>query len=144
MNKETWTKATLLITRLSLGWLMFYAGFSKIIDPAWSAKGYLLSAQTFTGFYAWLASPSVLPFVDFANKWSLLLLGISLISGKLVRISGMLGALLMFLYYIPVLAFPYVGHGFLIDEHIVYAGILLYLATQAPAFSLQVLKKPVR
>ena len=34
----------------------------------------------------------------------------------------------MLLYYFPAVEFPFVGHGFIVDEHIVYALILLFFA----------------
>jgi thiosulfate dehydrogenase (quinone) large subunit len=128
MSESNTTKITLIMTRVTLGLLMLYAGFSKIIDTSWTAKGYLLSAKSFAGFYGFLASPALLPYVDFANKWALFFLGLSLITGLFLRLSGVLGALLMILYYFPVLSFPYVAHGLLIDEHLVYAAVLLYFS----------------
>lgn len=122
-------KLSLTLLRVGLGWLMFYAGYTKIINPDWSAAGYLQNAQTFTGFYQWLAQDSILPVVNFLNEWGLTLLGLSLIFGVFVRLSASLGALLMLLYYFPVLNFPYIGeHSFLVDDHIIYAVALLYLA----------------
>ena len=121
-------KKILALLRIALGWLFFYAGFTKLINPAWSSKGYLLGAKSLQGLYAWLASDGVLPFVDFINEWGLTLLGISLIVGIAVRLSAVLGALMMFLYWFPVLTFPYVDHGYLVDDHIVYALALLYFA----------------
>jgi len=48
--------------------------------------------------------------------------------GIFVRLSSKLGAILMLLYYIPILHFPYVGtHSFLVDEHIIYVFSLLLL-----------------
>lgn len=117
----------LLLLRLALGWLFLYAGLTKVLDPSWSAAGYLGSATTFSGVYAWLASDGILPVVNFVNQWGLTLLGASLILGGLVRVSAPLGALLMLLYYFPVLDFPMVGYGFLVDEHLVYALALLLL-----------------
>jgi thiosulfate dehydrogenase [quinone] large subunit len=118
----------LALTRIALGWLFFYAGITKVLDQAWSAKGFLLSSKTFTGFYAWLASDGILPIVDFINKWGLTLLGVALILGLCVRLASLLGALLMVLYWFPVLTFPTVAHGYLVDEHIIYALVLLYFA----------------
>ncbi len=120
------SKIWLFTTRVVMGWLMFYAGITKVIDPTWSAEGYLKSAKTFAAFYAWLASPAMLPITNFVNEWGLTLLGVSLIFGSVVRLSSVLGAVLMVLYYFPVLEFPYVAHGFLVDEHIIYAAILMY------------------
>ncbi len=126
------TKITLLILRLSMGWLMLYAGITKVIDPEWSAAGYLGAAKTFPGFFNWLASDQLLPFINFINEWGLTLLGVSLILGVFVRLSSVLGAILMLLYFLPVLDFPYAGYGFLVDEHIIYALVLiLFAVTQA-------------
>lgn len=123
-------KALLACLRVALGWMMLYAGMVKVIDPAWSAGGYLKGAKTFAVFYQWLASPSILPVVNFINEWGLTLLGISLVLGVFVRISSLLGAALMILYYLPVLDFPYPNpHAYLVDEHIVYALALLFFAS---------------
>ena len=119
----------LLISRLAVGWLMFYAGITKIVNPAWTAGGYLANAKTFPGFYGWLAAPENISWVNFLNEWGLTLIGLSLILGLGVRLSSILGALLMLLYYFPVLEFPEVAHGFIVDEHIIYAAILLFFAT---------------
>jgi thiosulfate dehydrogenase [quinone] large subunit len=122
-------KKSLFLLRLLTGWMMFYAGITKVFDPNWSAAGYLNSAKTFAGFYGWLASPGVLPIVNFVNEWGLTLLGVSLILGLGVRLSSILGAVLMLLYYFPILDFPYPNpHSFIVDEHIIYAAVLLYLA----------------
>lgn len=116
--------------RISLGILFFYAGITKVIDPSWSAEGYLRSAKTFSEFYLFLASPGILPITNFLNAWGLTLLGTALLIGVFVRLSSWLGALLMLLYYFPVLNFPFVGeHGFLVDEHIVYIFALLLLGS---------------
>lgn len=122
----------LLPFRLALGWLFFYAGVTKIFDPQWSPKGYLLSAKTLPALYAWLASPSVLPILTVIAAWSLFLLGVSLLLGIGIKISGRLGAVLMVLFYLPILSFPLVGnHGFLVDEHVIYALALLVLSSGA-------------
>ncbi|MDP3947789.1 MAG: DoxX family membrane protein [bacterium] len=125
---ERYQKITLFALRVALGWLFLYAGISKIFNPDWTSEGYLRGAKTFASFYAWLAQPGLLPFVDFINEWGLTLLGVSLVLGLFVGISSRLGALLMVLYYFPVLDFPGVGHGYLIDDHIIYALVLMYFA----------------
>lgn len=122
-------KVSLLLLRLALGWLMFYAGITKIMSPDWSAAGYLEHAKTFSGFYGWLASSANIGWVSFINEWGLTLLGVSLILGIGVRLSSILGAVLMLLYYFPVLTFPYIApHSFIVDDHIIYALVLLIFA----------------
>ena len=124
------TNTVSIFLRLAFGWLFFYAGFTKVINPEWSAAGFLNNAQTFSSFYGWLASPNILPIVDFLNQWGLTLIGAALILGVFVRLSAYLGALLMILYYFPTLSFPYAGeHSLLVDDHIIYALALLLLAS---------------
>ncbi|MEK7170292.1 MAG: DoxX family membrane protein [Patescibacteria group bacterium] len=120
---------SLFFLRISLGALFFYAGITKVLDPSWSAAGYLLNAKTFSGLYAWFASPALLPFTNFVNEWGLFLIGLCLMLGICVRISGIAGAMLMLLYYFPILDGVYPNpHSFLVDEHIVYVFALLTLA----------------
>lgn len=42
---------SLLLLRATLGWLFFYAGLTKVLNPAWSAAGYLNGAKTLPDFY---------------------------------------------------------------------------------------------
>lgn len=123
-------KGSIFILRVVLGWLMFYAGITKMLDPNWTAANYIASTATFEGFYNWLISPGVIDVINLLNVWGLTLLGVSLILGIFVRLSSFLGAILMFLYYLPVLDFPYAGsHSFLVDEHIIYIFIFLLFIT---------------
>ena len=126
-------KVMIFLLRVAMGWLMLYAGVIKITDPKWSAKGYLLSAKTFSGFYQWLASDSILPVANFFNEWGPVLIGVSLIVGLWVKISSLSGALLMILYYFPILVFPYAGeHSYIVDEHIIYILVfILFFALNA-------------
>lgn len=119
----------LFLLRIALGVIMFYAGITKVLDPSWTAAGYIKGAKTFSGFYQLLLNPNVLPIVNFFNQWGLTLLGISLILGLFVRFSSVFGAVLMLLYYFPALNFPYVGsHSFLVDDHIIYILVLILFA----------------
>ena len=121
-------KISLFLLRISLGWLFFYAGITKVFNPEWSAAGYLQGAKTFAGFYQWLLQPEILPIVNFLNEWGLTLLGVALILGVFVRLSSVLGAILMLMYYFPTLEFPYIGHSYIVDEHFIYVLILLLFA----------------
>lgn len=126
---DTQVKIAVLLLRLSLGWLFFYAGITKVLSPDWSAAGYLAGAKNFVSFFHWLATPAVLPVVNFLNEWGLTLLGVSLLAGLFVRWSAPAGAALMLLYYFT-LQFPYPSeHSFLVDEHIIYALALVLLWT---------------
>jgi len=127
---------TLLLLRLSLGWMMLYAGVTKLFDPGWSAAGYLAHAQTFPAFFAWFARPEVLPFTNALNEWGITLVGISLLLGAATRAGAFFGILLMLLYYFPALAFPYPNaYSFIVDDHLIYAAAFaLLMALRAGTF----------
>lgn len=121
-------RITLLLLRVSLGWMFFYAGITKLIDPKWSAAGYIGAAKTFPAFYHSLLAPGVINVVNFVNEWGLVLLGISLILGLFVSFSTVFGAILMALYYFARLKFPYPdANSYIVDQHIIYIFALLYL-----------------
>jgi thiosulfate dehydrogenase (quinone) large subunit len=118
----------LFVLRVTIGWLMFYAGITKVLNSDWSAAGYLKNAKTFSGFYQWLAGSDLIGIVNFVNEWGLTLLGVSLILGVGVRFSSTLGAILMLLYYFPAVNFPSVPNGFIVEEHIIYAAVFVFFA----------------
>lgn len=121
-------KISLFLLRLAMGALCLYAGITKVIDPAWTAAGYIKGASTFAMFYQWMLNPAILPVINFMNAWGLTLLGVSLLLGAFVRLSSYLGIALMLLYYFA-LSFPYPNaHALIVDEHIIYATVLLVLA----------------
>ena len=121
-------KFFLFLLRVTVGWMFFYAGITKVLNPQWSAEGYLKGAKAFTWFFQIILDPSVLPIINFMNKWGLTLLGISLVLGLFVRFISLLGVLLMALYYIA-LGFPYPNpHSYIVDEHIIYISILFFFA----------------
>ena len=125
----TFQKFSLFLLRVATGWFFFYAGITKVLNPNWSAAGYMKGAKTFVWFYQCLLQPNILPVINFVNEWGLTLLGASLILGIFVRLSSILGIALMVLYYLPVLEFPYIGKSsYIVDDHIIYALILLYFS----------------
>ncbi|MCC6404926.1 MAG: DoxX family protein [Candidatus Yanofskybacteria bacterium] len=126
------SKPLLAILRIALGWMFFYAGVVKLMDPAWSAAGYLQGAKTFPALFHWFASPSVLPVTNLLNEWGLTLIGLSLMLGALVRFSAPLGALMMALYYLVPLEFPHPNaNAFIVDQHIIYIVLLLFFAASS-------------
>ncbi|MBP9772055.1 MAG: DoxX family protein [Candidatus Pacebacteria bacterium] len=126
-------RISLFLLRISLGWLFFYAGITKVLNASWTSSGYLAGAKTFPELFQFFAQPNVLPFVDFLNEWGLTLIGLSLIIGVFTRLSSVLGIILMALYYLPILQFPYPNeHAYIVDEHVVYAiGLLVIYAFDA-------------
>lgn len=125
----TFQKVSIFCARIAIGWLFFYAGITKLLDPDWSAVGYISQAKTFPGFFDFLAGPSMIGITNALNEWGLTLVGIFLMAGVAVRISSILGASMMLLYYLPGLEFPYPNaHAYIIDEHIIYISLFMILA----------------
>lgn len=132
MNTKIVTTASVLL-RMLLGWFMFFAGIEKVLDPAWSASGFLLNAKTFPDFYAWFGDPSNSWWIDPMNAWGITLIGVALLLGVAVRPAALLGALLMVLYYFPQNVFPSVPHGFIVEYHFIYAVAFILIAFFSPA-----------
>ena len=122
-SPEGGQKISLFLLRVGMGILFFWAGYTKLINPAWSAAGYISGSKVFAGFYSWLLSSNILPTINFLNEWGLTLIGAALILGVFVRFASFFGLLLMVLYYLPI--FP-PAHG-LVDEHIIYSLVFLVL-----------------
>ena len=121
-------RGVIFILRILMGWTFLYAGAGQIWDN-FDTAGFLNHVVTFHNFFALFAAPAVLPFTDVMVKWGHLLIGLSLISGLGVRLSGPFGVLLMITYYFAHMKFPYIEEpvNFLVDYHLVYATVIVYL-----------------
>lgn len=119
---EAWFGYAVLLTRVVMGWILFYSGVTKLLDPAWTAEGFLLTTAGVDAnplSYVWVTlAQDWLWLVDPLNAWGLTLIGLSLLLGALVRIGSAFGILLMFIYYLASLPLEW---GFIVDYHIVYA-----------------------
>lgn len=121
-------KISLAVVRIVMGLMFFYAGITKVVNPEWTAAGYMKGAKNFVGMYEWFSSPGILPIVDFLNAWGLTLLGVALILGIAVRLGAFFGVIMMLMYYFVILDFPYPNaHAFIVDEHIIYSAVLVFL-----------------
>lgn len=125
-------KFSLFALRVTMGWMFFYAGITKVMNPAWSAEGYIKGAKQMAGMYEFFLSPQILPIINFVNAWGLTLLGVSLILGVLIKYSAPLGIVLMALYYLA-LGFPMPNpNAYIVDDHIIYiAGLLVLMSFDA-------------
>jgi len=94
--------------RIIIGWHFLYEGIDKLMTSGWTAKPYLLGSRwIFSGlFHSMAASDSVMRIVDFLNVWGLILIGISLFIGLLVRWSSIAGSLLLIMYFVAYPPIP--------------------------------------
>jgi len=107
---KKYTSYLLTVLRILVGWHFLYEGITKLMDPGWTSKFYLLGSKwIFADLFHWMASsPNVLNVVDFLNVWGLILIGLSLFIGLFVRWSSVCGAVLLFFYFV---AYPPIfGH----------------------------------
>lgn len=133
LNNTQMLAVMIVILRLVMGWIFFESGLTKLLNPEWSASGYLMFAipegNPFGGLWAALAGN---PLVDSLNAWGALLIGISLLLGALVRWSATWGIVMMLFYWASALhgglaqGFPN-EFGWFFDQHMVYALILMML-----------------
>jgi thiosulfate dehydrogenase [quinone] large subunit len=118
----------ILFFRLTVGWTFLYAAIHHFGDGKF-VTGFLSSTKTFHDVYAPFTNPAVAPTLTFLVEYGHLLIGLSLISGLLVRASAPFAIMLMLLYWTAHMDYPYIENvnNYLIDYHIVYAGVLVYL-----------------
>jgi len=129
-------KLFITILRMAIGWHFLYEGISKFFVVNWSAYPFLANTSGFlSGFYHWLAaSPLLMKSVDLMNIYGLILIGIALFIGLIVRYAAISGALLLSLYYFAYPPFGSSlfsigeGHFFIVDKLFIEAAVLLFIA----------------
>jgi thiosulfate dehydrogenase [quinone] large subunit len=144
-------RSALTLLRLLIGWHFLYEAAVKIFNPNWTAKYYLLSAESFTKpFFTWLAGDGLIGMVDFMNILILAIVGLTLVLGVFERLGALLGIVLLLLYYFAHPAFPGAsqagteGSYFLINKNLIEAAALyvIYLCPTGQYFGLRGLMSP--
>lgn len=115
LNKSA--KISLFLLRLIMGWSMLGPGLAKLMNPAWTAAGYLnASTGPFAEIFKAMAGSKL---VDILNIYGLTLVGIAIILGIVVRFASFWAIVMLLLYYLSWFEQNTI-HGY-IDYHIVYA-----------------------
>ena len=127
----SWVAYALVFMRIAMGWVLFQGGIVKVLDPEWTAAGFLQFAipegNPFMSLWQNFAGN---PTIDFLVAWGLTLTGLGLILGVLVRWNAFWGAVMMLFFWAASLhgglaqGLPF-EHGWVVDDHLVYA-ILLF------------------
>ncbi|MFA6129284.1 MAG: DoxX family membrane protein, partial [Bacteroidales bacterium] len=94
--------------RMIVGWHFLYEGITKLMSTGWSAKMYLMGSKWIFAdiFHQMAASAGIMKVVDFLNIWGLILIGLSLFVGLLVRWSSIAGAVLLLFYFVAYPPIP--------------------------------------
>jgi thiosulfate dehydrogenase [quinone] large subunit len=137
---EQWLGYAIVALRVVMGWTLFQGGVTKLVtyldaDPSndWTAAGFLLNAIPEGNPLAWLwPILAEAPLIDVLNVAGLTLTGLGLILGAFVRWNAFWGAVMMLFYWLAalqggLLAGLPVAHGWVVDDHLVYAALLFGL-----------------
>jgi len=129
MDTAAKKKALIIFFRLAMAWTFLYAASHQVFDPKFSVAGFLSHTKTFHDVYAPFTTPTWAPLITFLVGYGHLLIGLSLLVGLMVRVSANFGILLLLLYWTAHMDFPFIENrnNFLVDYHIVYAGVLVQL-----------------
>lgn len=137
---ERWVGEALVGMRIVMGWVLLQGGLTKLItyldanpENNWTAAGYLLNAipegNPLMGMWGSMAGS---PMTDILVMWGLTLTGLGLIIGAFVRWNAFWGAVMMLMFWAASLqgglaqGLP-LAHGWVVDDHVVYAMLLFGL-----------------
>ena len=129
MTQSTTDRSFILVFRLLMAWTFLYAASHQVFNPKFSAAGFLSHTKTFHDVYAVLATPAADPVLTFLVSYGHLLIGLSLLIGLMVRVSAAFGVALLVMYWTAHMDWPFIENtnNFIIDYHIVYAVLCVYL-----------------
>jgi thiosulfate dehydrogenase (quinone) large subunit len=130
---STGQNVSLVLLRILIGWHFLYEGILKLYNPAWTAKGYLLSASFLKPFFNWLASDSLIGIVDTLNIVGLVAIGAALLLGLKIRWASIAGIILLAFYYLAHPPFagleqgPTEGSYWIVNKNLIEMGALVVL-----------------
>ena len=118
-----------LAFRLLMAWTFLYAASHQVWNDKFSVAKFLGSTKTFHDIYAPLTAPALDPFLTYLVSYAHLAIGLSLLVGLLVRVSSIAGLFLLLMYWTAHMEWPYIENhnNFIVDYHIVYATVCLFL-----------------
>ena len=122
-------RAFILYFRLAMAWTFLYAASHQVFVPSFSVVGFLAHTKTFHDVFVVFTTPTMGPITTFLVEYGHLLIGLSLLTGLMVRVSAAFGILLMIVYWFAHMDWPFIENtnNFVVDYHLVYAGVLAYL-----------------
>ena len=122
-------RALVVYFRLTMAWTFLYASSHQVFDPTFTVVGFLSHTKTFHDLFAIFTTPTMAPITTILVEYGHLLIGLSLLFGLMVRVSASFGVLLMLTYWMAHMDWPFIENtnNFIIDYHLVYAGVLVLL-----------------
>ena len=128
-NMSSIQKSLLLYFRFTMAWTFLYAASHQVFVPSFSVIGFLSHTKTWHDVFVVFTTPTMAPITTFMVEYGHLLIGLSLLTGLMVRVSASFGILLMIVYWFAHMDWPFIENtnNFIVDYHLVYAGVLGYL-----------------
>lgn len=129
MSNSATEKTLILYFRLTMAWTFLYAASHQVFVPGWSVVGFLNHTKTFHDVFVVFTTPTMAPITTFLVEYGHLLIGLSLLTGLMVRVSAAFGVLLMGIYWMAHMDWPFIenSNNLIVDYHLVYGGVLVYL-----------------
>src|SRR6185295_7882530 len=112
-------KSLILYFRLTMAWTFLYAASHQVFVPGWTVVGFLKNTKTFHDLFAVFTTPTMAPITTIMVEYGHLLIGLSLLTGLLVRVSASFGVLLMLIYWMAHMNWPFIENtnNFIVDYH---------------------------
>jgi thiosulfate dehydrogenase (quinone) large subunit len=132
MPNSTFEKSLLLYFRLTMAWTFLYAASHQVFVPSFTVIGFLSHTKTWHDVFVVFTTPTMAPITTFLVEYGHLLIGLSLLTGLMVRVSASVGVLLMITYWFAHMDWPFIENtnNLIVDYHLVYAGVLVYLVAK--------------
>lgn len=93
-------RLVLVLLRLALGGIFLYSGLTGILSNSLAIPHPLVSALL-PDFYHWVGSPARLMLVNTIYEWSLLVVGLLILTGFLTYFASIAGIILILFTYLP-------------------------------------------
>ena len=130
----------LVLMRMAIGWHFLYEAFLKLLNPSWTSKGYLISAEgPFAFFFRWLSNDALIGITDVLTISLLLVAGLALLLGFRERAGAWAGILILAMFYLAHPALPWLqgtgpaeGNYMIINKNIIELlalGVIAYFPT---------------
>jgi thiosulfate dehydrogenase [quinone] large subunit len=129
MPNTSFERGLVLVLRFLMAWTFLYAASHQVFVPSFSVVGFLSHTKTFHSLFVVFTTPAMAPITTFLVEYGHLLIGLSLLTGLMVRVSASFGVLLMLIYWMAHTDWPFIENtnNLIFDYHSVYACVLVYL-----------------
>lgn len=119
---STFQNVILVMLRMAVGWHLLYEGIAKILIPGWTSAAYLENSTWLLAdiFHRIAANPGMLFIVDWLNILGLTVIGLFLLLGFFTRTAGVMGMILLLLYYFAYPPFIGTDFGIPLEGHYLF------------------------